>query len=127
MRLTDKERQQQIQACRKLGMTEEEIAEMLAEDEEIDKMKSAKDINSDLTAEQKEAINATKRDRSGKYEKSEEALAKEQQLRDEKANALDVLMEHVKVIEVTKEGKEFIFFVDGVKYRCNITRVRKQN
>lgn len=124
--MTNKERQQQINACKKLGMTDEEIAEMLAEDEAVEKMKD-KDVNNDLTDEQKQAINVTKRERSGKYEKSEEALAREQQLRDEKASALDVLMKYVDVIEVTQKGKEFIFVVDNIKYRCNITRVRKQN
>lgn len=124
--MTEKERQKQIQSCKKIGMTDEEIAEMLSEDEKIDKMKTTKEIDSDLSIEQKEAINKTKREHSGKYEKSAEALAKEKQLKIEKESALDKLMEYVEVVEVIKKGKEFIYVVDGVKYRCTITRVRKQ-
>lgn len=120
------ERERQIKACKKIGMTDEEIAEMLAEDAEINKMQTSKEIENDLTQEQKQNIKKTSRDRSGKYEKSEEALAREQQLRDEKADALKVLMQHVDVMQVTKEEKEFIYKVEGIKYRCTITRVRKQ-
>lgn len=120
------EKDKRIIACRRLGMDDEEIAEMLAEDEEIDKMKD-KEVNNDLTAEQKTTINKLKRNNSKKYEKSEEAKAAEEALRQEKRSAMDFLMQAVEEPIIIKDGKEFTFKVNGVKYRCTVTRVRKQN
>lgn len=125
MKFTQEQEKQIQHFIKSLKLTREEAEDLLLEDLEIDKMK-LKDIDNDLSEEQRQAIKATKRDRSGKYEKSAEALAREQQLRDEKGNALSALMNTVNTLEITKEDKEFIFLYEGIKYRCSITRVRKQ-
>lgn len=119
------EQEKRIQACKRLGMSDEEIAEMLAEDEEIDKMDS-KEVDNDLTTEQKQTINKLKRDSSKKYEKSEEAKAAEEALRQAKKTAMEFLMNAVEEPAVIKEGKEFTFKFDNVFYRCTIVKVRKQ-
>lgn len=110
-----------------LDLTRDEAIELMLEDTKIDKMKSSKEIESDLTKEQKQAINATTRDHSGKYEKSAEVLAREEQARQDKVTALEKLMSAVEVVEVVKEGQEFIFTDKDIKYRCKITKVRKQS
>lgn len=120
------EREKQIENCRKLGMTEKEIAEMLEEDSKVDLMTKSSEIENDLTAEQKKGLKAINREHSGKYEKSLATIEQEQKRRQEKTTALELLMNAVDVVEVIKPEAEFIFSVEGIKYRCNIKRVRKQ-
>lgn len=122
--MTDRERQ--IEALKKLDLSDEEIAELLAEDDKIDKMDKSSEINSDLTDEQKEGLKSVTREHSGKYEKSEATIEQEERKRQEKATAMDSLMEAVDVVEIVKPGAEFIFMDNGIKFRCNIKRVRKQ-
>lgn len=123
--MTAQEKEQKILACRRLGMTEEEIAEILEEDEEVDKMKDS-EVNNDLTKEQREAIKASTKEHSGKYEKTEERKAKEEQLRQEKATAMGALMQGCNVVEIVNPNREFVFEFEGIKYRTVIKRVRKQ-
>lgn len=120
------EKEKRIAACRRLGMDDDEIAEMLLEDEEIDKM-SDKEVESDLSTEQKQVISKLKRNGSKKYEKSEDAKRAEEVLRQAKKSAMDFLMNAVEEPTITKDGKEFTFKFDNVLYRCTITKVRKQN
>lgn len=127
MQFTQTQEKQIQQFMKSLDLTREEAIDLLLEDLEVDKMKSSKEIESDLTEEQKEGIKQNTKERSGKYEKSAGALAAEEAKRQAKKSALEVLMQAVEVAEVVKADKEFIFKVDSVKYRCTITRVRKQD
>lgn len=127
MQFTQTQEKQIQQFMKSLDLTREEAIDLLLEDLEVDKMKSSKEIESDLTEEQKEGIKQNTKERSGKYEKSAEALAAEEAKRQAKKSALEVLMQAVEVAEVVKADKEFIFKIDSVKYRCTITRVRKQD
>lgn len=127
MQFTQTQEKQIQQFMKSLDLSREEAIDLLLEDLEVDKMKSSKEIESDLTEEQKEGIKQNTKERSGKYEKSAEALAAEEAKRQAKKSALEVLMQAVEVAEVVKADKEFIFKVDSVKYRCTITRVRKQD
>lgn len=122
--MTAEEKQIQ-QLMKSLDLTREEAIELMEEDKKIDKMTKASDIESDLTEEQKEGIKQNTKDHSGKYEKSEETKAKEQKAREDKATAMNILMNAVEGAEVTKVGKEFIFFKDNVKYRVTIVKARK--
>lgn len=119
------EKDKRIAACRRLGMDDEEIAEMLAEDEEIDKM-NGKEIDSDLSKEQKEVINKLKRNGSKKYEKSEDAKRAEEAKRQEKRNVIEFLMNATENAELVKDDKEFTFTFEGVRFRCTVVRTRKQ-
>lgn len=127
MQFTQTQEKQIQQFMKSLDLSREEAIDLLLEDLEVDKMKSSKEIESDLTEEQKEGIKQNTKERSGKYEKSAEALAAEEAKRQAKKSALEALMQAVEVAEVVKADKEFIFKVDSVKYRCTITRVRKQD
>lgn len=127
MQFTQTQEKQIQQFMKSLDLTREEAIDLLLEDLEVDKMKSSKEIESDLTEEQKEGIKQNTKERSGKYEKSAKALAAEEAKRQAKKSALEVLMQAVEVAEVVKADKEFIFKVDSVKYRCTIVRVRKQD
>lgn len=127
MQFTQAQEKQIKQFMKSLDLSREEAIDLLLEDLEVDKMKSSKEIESDLTEEQKEGIKQNTKEHSGKYEKSKKALAVEEAKRQAKKSALEVLMQAVEVAEVVKADKEFIFKVDGVKYRCTITRVRKQD
>lgn len=109
-----------------LDLTKKEAIELMLEDEEVDLM-SNKEVQSDLTKEQKEAIKKSSKDRSGKYEKSAEALAAEEAKRQAKKSAMEILMDAVDDTEVIKDGREFTFKNNSVKYRCTIVRVRKQD
>lgn len=118
--------EKQIQQLMKsLDLTREEAIELMEEDRKIDKMTKSSEIENDLTEEQKEGIKQNTKDHSGKYEKSEETKAKEQKAREDKATAMNVLINAVENAEVTKEGKEFTFFKDNVKYRVTIVKARK--
>lgn len=126
MQFTKQQEEQIQQFMKSLDLSREDAIELLLEDAEVDKMKSSKEIESDLTEEQKQGIQQNTRDRSGKYEKSAEVLAREEKARQDKATALEKLMTAVEVVEVVNKEKEFVFKNDGVKYRCKITKVRKQ-
>lgn len=115
------------QLMKSLDLTRDEAIELMEEDKKVDKMTKSSEIENDLTEEQKEGIKQNTKDHSGKYEKSAEALAAEEAKRQAKKSAMEILMDAVDNVEVTKEGKEFIFKVDNVKYRCTIVRVRKQD
>lgn len=126
MEFTQAQKKQITNLMKTLDLSRDEAIELMLEDAEVDLMTN-KEVQSDLTKEQKEAINKTTKDRSGKYEKSAEVLAREEQARQDKATALEKLMSAVEVVEVVKEGQEFIFKDKDIKYRCKITKVRKQS
>lgn len=115
-----------VNLMKTLDLSREDAIELMLEDEEIDQMTN-KELQSDLTKEQKEAIKANSKDHSGKYEKSTEALVAEEAKRQEKKSAMQILMNAVKDVEIIKDGREFTFRVDGIKYRCTIVRARKQD
>lgn len=118
---------EQIEACKRLGMTDEEIEEMYSEDEDVDEMKLS-EVDNDLTDEQREGKAKATREHSGKYTKSDEALQAEEAKRQAKATAMELLMKTNGITEITEtvKGREFTFRHEGVKYRCCIKRCQKQ-
>lgn len=119
------EQEQQIQAMKKLGLSDEEIAELLEDDDEVNRMKDSQ-VNNDLTEEQKEGLKQNTREKSGKYTKSATVIEQEQKRKEEKATVLKYLMQYMDEAEESKPGTECVFRYDGTKYRCKITRVQKQ-
>lgn len=113
-----------------LGMTEEEAKEVIKSDELIDKMTSTKEIDSDLTEEQrkntKKARQADRKPTVYNFDKTKKPK-KENPL---KAQIIESLTNAVtelgaEGIEVLNEEREFSFSVEGTKFKVVLSCPRK--
>lgn len=113
-----------------LGMTEEEAKEVIKSDELIDKMTSTKEIDSDLTEEQrkntKKARQADRKPTVYNFDKTKKPK-KENPL---KAQIIESLTNAVtelgaEGIEILNEEREFSFSVEGTKFKVVLSCPRK--
>lgn len=120
----------QIEALRKLGCSEEEIKQILAEDEEIDKM-SMKEVTADLSAEQKKAIKDVSR---GKKAPTVYQFSKrERKENPTKRGIIDeiskFLLENVKIsaenVEILNKEREISFKIGENSFSLTLTQHRK--
>ena len=108
--------EKQLEAMRKCGMSEAEIAEVLATDKEIDRGAKLFELDPELEKGAKKARQAdrkkteVKRERKPKPEKAEICLA-----------MMDGLRElGVAEFEITNAEREFIFHHNGTKYKVTL-------
>ena len=103
----------QIQAMRKIGMTEEEIADVLRTDKEIDRGADLFPLAKELQGGAKKARRADRTD-TPKPRTREEDTAKRTIL-----NALTATADHYArgSIEVVNPEREFLFTFGGKKYK----------
>lgn len=107
--------EKQIQACQKLGMSEQEIAELAETDKRIDKGERL----FELTAEQKQAEKKAKSAGKTVYNFSKPRVKKED---NDKRFLIEILENAVKenggeVVEITSPEREFAFTFNGKKYK----------
>lgn len=111
-----------------LEISREEAIELIRSDEEVDRMTSSKEINSDLTDEQKKATKqARQADRKPTVYKFEK---KERKANNSKRELIEVLRKAVNEnggtdVDVTNIEREIVFKYDGVKYKVTLSAPRK--
>jgi sugar/nucleoside kinase (ribokinase family) len=112
----------QIVAMRKLGFSEEEIADVLKSDAEIDK--GAKHF--ELTPEQEKA---SKEARATKQRTVYDFKPRERKKDEPKRELMNALAECARsvgeMVEVTNPERELEFFYNGKKYRVTLSAPRK--
>ena len=113
----------QIQAMRKLGMSEEEIAEVLEADKKIDQGEKL----FELTAEQEKASKqARQADRKPKtYDLDNTGGKRSKKANAEKAELLEMLINAIPVeADVSNPEREFTFTYNGTKYKVVLSMPR---
>lgn len=110
----------QIESMKKLGFTDEEIAEMLADDKRIDRGEKLFELDPELEKGAKKARQADRK-------KSTEPVKRERKEDTDKTAILATLMESVKPtaesLEKTKNG-EFEFVFNGRKFKVVLSAPR---
>ena len=110
--MTTNEKEKQKQALKKLGLTDEEITEVLQADTEIDKGKKLFELSADLAVGAKKARNAGN---CRGYTKTANP---------NKTKAFQLLVNSVKSAQIVQTGSEFTFFINGENFRVKLTKVR---
>ena len=111
----------QIEAMRKLGMSEEEIADVLESDKRSDRGEKLFELDPELEKGAKKARQADRK-------KQTEPTKRERKKDDDKGHLLALMMEVVKpeaeTLEQTKEA-EFEFVFNGRKFKVVLSAPRK--
>lgn len=110
--MTANEKEKQKQALKNLGLTNEEIAEVLQADAEIDKDKKLFELPADLAAGAKKARNAGN---CRGYTKTANP---------NKTKAFQLLLQNTESANIVKIDSEFIFCVNGEQFRVKLTKVK---
>ena len=110
--MTANEKEKQKQALKNLGLTDDEIAEVLQADAEIDKGKKLFELPKELAAGAKKARNAGN---CRGYTKTANP---------NKTKAFKILLHNVESAQIVQIDSEFTFFVNGENFRVKLTKVR---
>lgn len=110
--MTAREKEEQKQALKRLGLTNKEIAEVLQADAEIDKGKKLFELPEELAAGAKKARNAGN---CRGYTKTANP---------NKTKAFQLLANSVESANIIKIDSEFTFFVNGEEFRVKLTKVK---
>ena len=112
-----------------LDITEEEALELIASDKKVDKM-SMKELNAELTTEQKKAIKSAtktgeKKPTVYKFDTSKK-VRKENPTKQDLIKAISECLTEfgAEGLEVTNKEREMVFFVGGVKYKVVLSAPR---
>ena len=118
--MTDTNRQ--IEAMKKLGMSEAEIAEVLEADKRIDKGEKLFELTAEQEREAKKARNVGRAPTAYKFTK------RERKPDQDKADLLNVLFSAVlpmcDTYEITNGEREFLFTYHGKKYKVVLSAPR---
>lgn len=113
-----------------LGITREEAIQLIADDEEIDRMTRTSDIDGDLTAEQrKSAKKARQADRKPTVYKFDTTKRKRAENTGKRflINEIKKCLENAGAdnLEVTNPEREIVFMSEGTKYKIVLSAPRK--
>ena len=113
-----------------LGITREEALQLIADDEEIDRMTRTSDIDGDLTAEQrKSAKKARQADRKPTVYKFDTTKRKRAENTGKRflIDEIKKCLENAGAdnLEVTNPEREIIFMSEGTKYKIVLSAPRK--
>lgn len=117
----------QIEAMKKLGMSEKEIQELIAFDAQVDKMKD-KDVNNDLTEEQKKTI---KKARQADRKPTTYTFNKRERKENTDKQAIISFLcaaiekENGNITEIVNKEREVKFNYNGVNYKFVLSVPRK--
>lgn len=119
-----------VELMKTLDLTRDEAIELIQEDEKVDKMQSMKDVESDLTAEQKQAI---KKAKGGA--KAVDAFGKkrvvERKADNDKRELVKLLHEtlcnydNIASMEVTNQERQLDFKFNNRRFRIILSAPRK--
>ena len=112
----------QIEAMKKLGMSEAEIAEVLEADKRIDKGEKLFELSAEQEREAKKARNVGRGPTAYKFQK------RERKPDQDKADLLNILFSAVLPVcdtyEITNGEREFLFTYHGKKYKVVLSAPR---
>lgn len=114
-----------------LGISREEAIQLIADDNEVDKMTSVKKINSDLSIEQVKASKSNRKTTSSKTTVYKfDTTKKVRKENTGKRFLIDTLKTSLEAvgcanIDVTNPEREMIFESDGIKYKIVLSQPRK--
>lgn len=113
----------QVYAMRKLGMSEEEIADVLESDKRIDKGEKLFELDPELEKGAKKARQADRKPTAYNFQKRER---KADTGKRDLISALVGAVAHLAngEVEVTNIEREFVFAVDGRKYKVVLSAPR---
>lgn len=107
---------EQIKALKKLGLSDDEIQEVLTADKRIDKGEKLFELHPDLAEGAKKARQAGNTKGYTSNRKPDQA----------KRKILEKLINAVGgTVEITNPEREFTFFAEGVKYRVTLAKPKK--
>ena len=113
--------EKQLEAMRKCGMSEAEIAEVLATDKEIDRGAKLFELADELKAGAKKARQAERKPNST-------STKRERKSNEDKATLVNALFSAVlpmcETYEVTNAEREFLFTYKGTKYKVVLSAPR---
>ena len=112
----------QIENMKKLGFTDEEIAEILADDQRIDRGEKLFELDPELEAGAKKARQADRKPNS-------EPVKRERKANDDKRYLIETIKGALNAVsggsvEVTNVEREMIFQFNGVKYKVVMSAPR---
>lgn len=113
----------QVEAMRKLGMSKEEIADVLESDKRIDKGEKLFELDPELEKGAKKARQADRKPTAYNFQK------RERKADTGKRDLISALVDAVAPladgeVEVTNIEREFVFAVDGRKYKVVLSAPR---
>ena len=112
----------QVVALAKLGLTDEEIKQVLADDKRIDKGEKLFELSAEQEREAKKARNAGRAPTTYKFTK------RERKPDQDKADLLNILFSAVLPVcdtyEITNGEREFLFTYHGKKYKVVLSAPR---
>lgn len=113
-----------------LGISREEAIELIRDDEEVDRMTSTKEIDSDLTEEQKKATKKARQSERTKTVYNFDTSKRKRAENPQKREIIEILRTAVEEngateVNVTNVEREFEFVKDGIKYRVTMAVPRK--
>lgn len=119
---TKPETEKQIEALKKLGLSENEIAEVLADDKKIDQGEKLFELSDELKAGAKKARQADRRTPTT-------TTKREKKVDDDKQFIISLLAETLNPhsdngIEIVNNEREFTFSYSGTKYRITLAKPR---
>lgn len=119
---TKLETEKQIEALKKLGLSENEIAEVLADDKKIDQGEKLFELSDELKAGAKKARQADRRTPTT-------TAKREKKVDDDKQFIISLLAETLNPhsdngIEIVNNEREFTFSYSGTKYRITLAKPR---
>lgn len=113
----------QIEAMKKLGMSDEEIAELLAFDKSVDKMKDS-EVNADLSEEQKKAVKQARQ--ADRKPTAYKFTKRERKADNEKAEIIAKIAEIFgNSAEITNKEREISLKIGENDYSITLTKHRK--
>lgn len=112
----------QIEAMKKLGMTDEEIADVLECDKKIDKGEKLFELSPELEKGAKKARQAKRAPTVYKFNTRERKADNEKQ---ELINIISTAIgEHCQNLEITNKEREMVFFYKNKKYKIVLSAPR---
>ena len=114
---------EQVEAMRKLGMSEEEIADVLESDKRIDRGEKLFELDPELEKGAKKARQADRKPTAYKFQKRErKADTGKRDLISALVGAVALLADGE--VEITNIEREFVFTVNGRKYKVVLSAPR---
>lgn len=114
----------QVQQMLKLGMTEEEILDVLRTDKEIDQGQKHFELAEDLKPGAKKARRADRTDTPKPSTRERKPNEDRRILLEQLVNAIEGSPIHVQC-EITNQEREFLFTYNGIKYKVVLSAPRK--
>ena len=120
-----KDQKEQVRAMRVLGMTDEEIADVLECDKRIDKGEKLFELTAEQDKASKQARQADRKPTNYEFK------PRERKANDSKRAIINALVDCAKdlsdngEVDVTNIEREFLFTANGVKYKVVLSAPRK--